>query len=157
MAPEILNGTGYDFSVDYWALGVLLYEFLVGITPFAAESPFLVYKNIMEKKVRFPKDADPSKDINPAAVHLIKHLLERDTTKRLGCLRYGAKEVMAHKFYRDSINFNEIRDLKEQKFQVIKPPFSSSADTQNYEEFPDVQEQRPSSIPKEDDPFMKWK
>lgn len=152
MAPEMLTGTGYSFPVDYWALGVLLYEFLVGIDPFSAETPFLTYRNILEKRVKFPKDTDP------AAINLIKHLLDKDAFKRLGSSKGGAKDVMGHKFFKD-VNFNDIKDLKDfGKFPIYKPPFANSNDTQNYDEFPQepADAPKPPAIPKEEDPFEKW-
>lgn len=77
-APEVVLGIGHTKACDFWSLGILTYEFLVGITPFYDEDPFVVYNNITKGIYRFPKD------INPNARMFIKQLLIGDARKRLG-------------------------------------------------------------------------
>ena len=128
MAPEILTHEGYGKSVDFWALGIFLYECIVGISPFYGKEPMSIFKQVLNKNVKFPKGFDPT------AADLIKKLLEKNPSKRLGCLKNGAKDVEAHPFFKD-IEFSQISKIGD-KVQLIVPPFSSSSDTQNYEEFP---------------------
>lgn len=58
LAPEMLLNKGHGKPVDWWTLGVLLYEMMVGIDPFADEDPMAIYQKILKGKVRFPKDFD---------------------------------------------------------------------------------------------------
>ena len=78
LAPEIINGQDYDKNVDWWALGVLLFEFRAGFPPFYDENPRTIYKKIIDGFYQFPANFDlKSKD-------LIKKLLCHDPEKRLG-------------------------------------------------------------------------
>lgn len=87
LAPEIIQSKGHGKSVDWWALGVLIYEMLAGYPPFYDENPFGIYQKILNGKVDFPKHIDSK------AKDLIKKLLSQDRTKRLGkaCLLDGTK------------------------------------------------------------------
>lgn len=83
LAPEVLLNQGHGKPVDWWTLGVLLYEMLAGIDPFSDKDPMSVYHNILKGKLRFPKDFDPD------AKSLVKHLLVSDLSKRYGNLKNG--------------------------------------------------------------------
>lgn len=78
LAPEIIQSKGHGKSVDWWALGILIYEMLAGYPPFYDENPFGIYQKILNGKVEFPKHIDAK------AKDLIKKLLAQDRTKRLG-------------------------------------------------------------------------
>ena len=93
LAPEIIQSKGHGKAVDWWALGILLYEMLVGYPPFFDDSPFKIYEKILEGKLQFPKWIDPR------AKDLIKGLLTIDHTKRLGTLKRGVQDIKKHKFY----------------------------------------------------------
>ena len=54
LAPEIISKIGYDKSVDWWALGILMYEMLIGVTPFFNKNRNLVYMRIVSKDLIFP-------------------------------------------------------------------------------------------------------
>ena len=51
-APELLLGTGHGLEVDWWSLGVVLYEFVVGAPPFAADTPEDIFQNILDRRAR---------------------------------------------------------------------------------------------------------
>ena len=57
LAPEMVAGTGHDLGVDWWAVGVLLYEMLVGVTPFYNKNPQMMKSKIQSSKVVFPDKA----------------------------------------------------------------------------------------------------
>ncbi len=56
MAPEMILNKGHTSAIDWWALGIILYEMLVGIDPFQDEDPIVIYQNIIKGQVRFTKD-----------------------------------------------------------------------------------------------------
>merc|ERR1712113_21021 len=80
-------------AVDWWALGILVYEMLAGYPPFYDEDPLGIYQKILEGKIKFPWHMDRhSKD-------LIKKLLTADLTKRIGNLKGGADDIKKHKWF----------------------------------------------------------
>jgi protein kinase A len=93
LAPEIIQSKGHGKAVDWWALGILIYEMLVGYPPFFDESPFRIYEKILEGKIVFPKWVDAR------AKDLIKGLLTTDHTKRLGTLKRGVADIKGHKWF----------------------------------------------------------
>jgi serine/threonine kinase 38 len=109
IAPEMLKRTGYCELVDWWALGVIIYEMLVGYAPFSADSNDEIYYKIErhEDYLHFP----PEVSISFEVVDLISRLLA-DPQLRLG--RQGAQEVRAHPWF-SSISWNSIR--------TMSPPF----------------------------------
>ena len=81
LAPEIIQSKGHGKPVDWWALGILIFEMLAGYPPFYDDNPFGIYEKILAAKVVFPSHFDEN------AKDLIKKLLTSDRTKRLGNLR----------------------------------------------------------------------
>ena len=93
LAPELLLGQGYNKTVDWWTLGVLLYEMLTGLPPFYDEVTNEMYRKILSEPLHFPgQDVVP-----PAAQDLLVRLLERDPARRLGA--NGATEIKSHPFF----------------------------------------------------------
>jgi len=131
LAPEIILSKGHGKAVDWWALGILMYEMLAGYPPFYDEDPLGIYQKILEGKIKFPWHFDRhSKD-------LIKKLLTADLTKRLGNLKNGAEDVKKHKWFAAQ-NFT---DLEEKKITPpIKPEVGAENDTGNFEKYPDSEE-----------------
>lgn len=72
LAPEMLIGNGHDYMVDWWALGILLYEMLVGIPPFFHRNKHRMYFLIKESPVNFPDPIKHGIDVPPLAKDLIK-------------------------------------------------------------------------------------
>ena len=91
LAPEIIQSKGHNKGVDWWALGILIYEMLAGYPPFFDENPFVIYEKILAGNIKWPRLLDA------AAKDLIEKLLVQDRTKRLGCMREGAVDVQNHK------------------------------------------------------------
>ena len=81
LAPEIIQSKGHGKAVDWWALGVLIYEMLAGYPPFFDDNPFGIYEKILAGRVQFPPH------FNPNAKDLIRRLLTIDRTLRLGNLK----------------------------------------------------------------------
>ncbi|KAI9224034.1 kinase-like domain-containing protein, partial [Blastocladiella britannica] len=99
LAPESILGIGQedDAAVDWWALGVILYEFIYGVPPFHGDSIEDVFENIVSHRLELSEEMDP--DVSPEARDLIDKLLNPDPDARLGA--HGAEQVMAHPFFKD--------------------------------------------------------
>jgi serine/threonine protein kinase len=96
LAPEVLlDEQGYTKMVDFWSLGVLVFEMCCGWSPFYAEDTQQMYKNIAFGKVRFPRDA-----LSTEGRNFVKGLLNRNPNHRLGA-KADADELMAHAFFAD--------------------------------------------------------
>jgi serum/glucocorticoid-regulated kinase 2 len=108
LAPELLLDQGYTKTVDWWTLGVLLYEMLTGLPPFYDENTNEMYKKILHDPLQLPNDMDPD------AKSLLIGLLDRDPSKRLGA--NGAAEIKSHKFFK-SIDWQKLLQKK------IQPTF----------------------------------
>ncbi|WVQ99549.1 hypothetical protein IAU59_006685 [Kwoniella sp. CBS 9459] len=95
LAPEVVQSKGYNKSVDWYALGVLIFEMLAGYPPFFTEdgNPMKLYEKIIAGKVRYPTYFDP------LAKELLKNLLVGDLTKRYGNLRAGSSDIFAHGWF----------------------------------------------------------
>ncbi|XP_014227718.1 atypical protein kinase C-like [Trichogramma pretiosum] len=134
IAPEILRGENYSFSVDWWALGVLLYEMLAGRSPFdiagASENPDqntedYLFQIILEKTIRIPRS------LSVKAASALKGFLNKDPKERLGCGSgvNSFTELMTHPFFKP-IDWEQL----EQK--LITPPyrprFESDRDLANF-------------------------
>nr|QDV59698.1 Phototropin 1a [Brassica rapa subsp. pekinensis] len=103
IAPEIITGAGHTSAVDWWALGILMYEMLYGYTPFRGKTRQKTFANVLQKDLKFPASIPASLQVK----QLIFRLLQRDPKKRLGCLE-GANEVKNHSFFK-GINWALIR------------------------------------------------
>ncbi|XP_075494000.1 phototropin-2-like isoform X3 [Primulina tabacum] len=106
VAPEIVKGSGHSSAIDWWALGILLYEMLYGRTPFRGKNRQNTFANILRKGLTFPS----SIPVSLAARQLIHALLNRDPIGRLGSSR-GANEIKEHPFFQ-GINWPLIRCMK---------------------------------------------
>lgn len=111
LAPEVLlDESGYSKLVDFWSLGVLLFEMCCGWSPFYAEDTQQMYRNICFGKIKFPRGA-----IGDDGKQFVKGLLNRNPKHRLGAVR-DAEDLMAHPFFQD-IDFAALA-LKQ-----LTPPF----------------------------------
>nr|AML77608.1 putative LOV domain-containing protein [Euploca tenuifolia] len=106
IAPEIITGAGHSSAIDWWALGILLYEMLYGRTPFRGKNRQKTFANILYKDLTFPS----SIPVSLTARQLIHALLNKDPARRLGSTA-GANEIKEHPFFR-GINFPLIRRMK---------------------------------------------
>lgn len=113
MAPEIVNSAkGHNFEVDWWTLGVLMYELYYTKTPFIADSRKEILYNIMNKDPEFPEKEEDGNNKNfKNFKSIVTKLLRKDPKKRLGrsSKNQGAKKVKKHAFFK-SINWAKILD-----------------------------------------------
>ncbi|TYJ07433.1 hypothetical protein E1A91_A11G002800v1 [Gossypium mustelinum] len=119
LAPEILLGTGHGATADWWSVGVILFELIVGIPPFNAEHPQIIFDNILNRKIPWPRAPE---EMSLEAKDLIDGLLTEDPNQRLGAK--GASEVKQHVFFKD-INWDT---LARQKAAFV-PSSDSALDT----------------------------
>lgn len=106
----MISETGHDFTSDWWAVGILIYEMLIGIPPFYHKNKATMYKMIAEKEPRFPNPEKHGIGVSEEAEDLIKKLLSKDPSKRLGS-DTGANEILDHPFFEDI----DVDDLMEKK------------------------------------------
>ncbi|KAI9058435.1 hypothetical protein FKP32DRAFT_1614877 [Trametes sanguinea] len=125
MAPEILLEQRYGRAVDWWAFGVLMYEMLLGQSPFRGDDEDEIFDAILEDEplypITMPRDA----------VSILQKLLTRDPSRRLGAGKSDAEEVKRHPFFKD-VNFDDVLHKR------IPPPYfptiNGSADISNFDE-----------------------
>ncbi|OCT51413.1 Serine/threonine-protein kinase gad8 [Cladophialophora carrionii] len=124
LAPELLLGHGYTKTVDWWTLGVLLYEMLTGLPPFYDENTNEMYRKILQEPLHFP-----GPEIVPAAAKdLLQKLLDRNPERRLGA--GGAAEIKAHHFFAGI----DWRKLLQRKYEPsFKPNVVDARDTANFD------------------------
>ncbi|XP_038999367.1 probable serine/threonine protein kinase IRE isoform X1 [Hibiscus syriacus] len=106
LAPEILLGMGHGATADWWSVGIILFELLVGLPPFNAETPQLIFDNIMNRNIPWPKIPE---EMSYEAYDLIDKLLTENPVQRLGAT--GASEVKLHAFFKD-INWSTLARQK---------------------------------------------
>jgi protein-serine/threonine kinase len=109
LAPEMLRRTGHNRTVDWYLLGVVLYELIVGTPPYYSNNREQLFNNIQRGKLVLPKN------MTEEAKSLIKALLHRDNTKRLGSTKKDAEEIKEHPFF-NGIDWNDFLAKK------IPPP-----------------------------------
>uniref|UniRef100_A0A8C9SP36 protein kinase C n=1 Tax=Scleropages formosus TaxID=113540 RepID=A0A8C9SP36_SCLFO len=113
LAPEVLTECSYTRAVDWWGTGVLIFEMLVGESPFPGDSEEEVFDSIVNDEVRYPRF------LSPESVSIIQKLLRKNPERRLGAGERDAQEVKGHKF------FQEI-DWVAMLAKKMKPPFLPS-------------------------------
>ncbi|KAG5181365.1 cGMP-dependent protein kinase [Tribonema minus] len=124
LAPEIILNEGHDSAVDYWALGVLMFEMVAGTPPFYADDPMATYEKILGNNLHIPDYF--SKNLRD----ILHKLLKSNKTKRLGKTRGGAGAVMKHKWYS---GFNWDALMAKELTPPIQPDIKDPLDPANYD------------------------
>ncbi|KAK0880304.1 Serine/threonine-protein kinase [Friedmanniomyces endolithicus] len=131
IAPEIFSGKGYDFGCDWWSLGTIMFECLIGWPPFCAEEPHDTYRKIIDwpRHLHFPPDQQLGED----AEHFVRSLV-CDAPNRIGRVQ-GAQELKMHPFFR-GVNWESLRKIR----APFEPKLASNVDTQYFpiDEIPQV-------------------
>lgn len=131
LAPEIIQSKGYGRAVDWWALGVLIYEMLAGHPPFYDEDHFKLYEKILACKPKFPAHFDPM------AKDLVKRLLTSDLTKRYGNLKGGSSDIKKHKWF-IGLDWGKLKACQIPAPYI--PPTKGEGDTSNFDAYPEDHE-----------------
>uniref|UniRef100_A0A6Q2Z453 protein kinase C n=1 Tax=Esox lucius TaxID=8010 RepID=A0A6Q2Z453_ESOLU len=125
LAPEVLTETSYTRAVDWWGLGVLIFEMLVGESPFPGDDEEEVFDSIVNDEVRYPRF------LSTEAISIMRRLLRRSPERRLGAGERDAEEVKRHLFFRN-MDWNGLLAKK------VKPPFvptiQDSNDVSNFDD-----------------------
>ncbi|KAJ3364079.1 camp-dependent protein kinase catalytic subunit [Allomyces arbusculus] len=131
LAPEIIQSRGYGKAVDWYALGVLIFEMLAGYPPFYDEDPVKLYERILQCRVKWPSHFDP------AAKDLLKRLLTTDLTKRFGNLKGGSKDIKNHKWFA-GLDWHKL--FMRQIPPPYVPPNRGDGDASNFDQYPEETE-----------------
>lgn len=121
IAPEILRGEEYGFSVDFWALGVLMFEMMAGRCPFPIppnedqqNTEDLLFEMILERQIRIPRC------LSVRAAQILKGFLNKDPLERLGCkpnIEEGFNDIKMFSFFKNSIDWELLEERR------VTPPY----------------------------------
>uniref|UniRef100_A0A672MLN5 protein kinase C n=1 Tax=Sinocyclocheilus grahami TaxID=75366 RepID=A0A672MLN5_SINGR len=125
LAPEVLTDTSYTRAVDWWGLGVLIYEMLVGESPFPGDDEEEVFDSIVNDEVRYPRF------LSSEAIGILRRLLRRNPERRLGSSEKDAEDVKKQPFFRNM-------DWEALLLRKLPPPFlptiGNKEDVSNFDE-----------------------
>lgn len=142
LAPEIILSKGHDKGVDYWAFGVLIYEMLVGRSPFYSYGTDQVslFKRIVQVKYSFP----PGGAVNEQAQDLIQRLIVRRQANRFGCLARGDMDIRDHSWF----NVIDVDKLLNKKIPAPwVPRIKDPLDASHFDSYRHVENEPPSNKP----------
>lgn len=145
LAPEIILNKGHGMEVDWWALGILVYEMLTGNLPFTGNSPHVVYQKILIGRIHYPGNFDPS------TISFISGLLEQNPSKRIG-IKDGYNNAKSHEWL-SSTDFCLL--ISKEACAPWIPEVESDFDTSNFDKYPESSDKCPlPKIMTARDPFV---
>ncbi|NXC33246.1 KGP2 kinase, partial [Campylorhamphus procurvoides] len=129
VAPEVILSKGHDFSVDFWSLGILVYELLTGSPPFSGADQMMTYNLILKgiEKLDFPKT------ITRRPEDLIRRLCRQNPTERLGNLRNGINDIKKHRWL-SGFNWDSLKVRK--LTSPLKRELSGPTDYSYFDSYP---------------------
>jgi len=138
LAPEIIVSKGHDKGADYWAYGALIYEMIVGYSPFYSEGTDQVslFKRIVQADYEFPLDV-----VQEQAKDLIKKLLVQRQSERLGCLASGESDIRDHAWF-EVVNVDKL--LRKQWPTPWVPKIKSALDASHFESYQELENEIPA-------------
>ena len=129
LAPEMIKNEGHGVAVDWWALGVLIFEMLVGYPPFFDEDPIGTYRKILDDAPAFPPR------VGKHARDVSRRLMHKDVTRRIGNLRGGSRDVVAHAWF---AGVDWAATLRRETVPPVVPNVSAADDTSNFDDYSDA-------------------
>uniref|UniRef100_A0A8D0H904 protein kinase C n=1 Tax=Sphenodon punctatus TaxID=8508 RepID=A0A8D0H904_SPHPU len=143
LAPEVLTDTSYTRAVDWWGLGILIFEMLVGESPFPGDNEEEVFDSIVNEEVRYPRF------LSSDTLSIIRKLLRKCPERRLGAGKMDAEEIKTQPFFKE-IDWDALFARR------LKPPFVPSlrdpTDISNFDE--EFTSQKPILTPADDLPAL---
>jgi len=141
LAPEIVQGKGHGKGVDWWTLGILIYEMIASSPPFYDNEQMVTYQKIVAGVVTFPAH------FCAEAKSIVKKLLHPKPTKRLGVVKGGARVIKFHPWFKGF----DFKALVNQKMKPpIVPKIKNDKDLSNFEDYGDDGAQIPLYTGKDD-------
>ncbi|KAI8372776.1 kinase-like domain-containing protein [Radiomyces spectabilis] len=131
LAPEVIQSKGYSKAVDWWSLGILIFEMLAGYPPFYDEDHIKLYEKILAGRIHWPSYFDPR------AKDLLKRLLTPDLSRRFGNLRNGAEDIKRHPWF-EEIDWDSIA-LRMTRPPYV-PPIEREGDASQYDRYEENRE-----------------
>ncbi|KNE94321.1 AGC/RSK protein kinase [Puccinia striiformis f. sp. tritici PST-78] len=122
IAPEVIQGNGHSSAVDWWTVGILIYEMIYGYTPFKGPDRHSTFANVLKREIFFSDQPQ----VSNLGKSIIRKLLIKDELNRLGSIT-GASEVKYHKWFA-TISWGLLRNCK----PPIIPPTSNALDASNF-------------------------
>jgi cGMP-dependent protein kinase len=130
LAPELVGGKGHNKGVDWWTLGILIWEMLAGQPPYYDDDQMRTYKKIVsDEPLQFPAE-----NFTDEAKSILRKLLKKKPTQRLGVVKGGASLVKKHRWFND-LGKNAWTNLVNKEIPApSKPDIADSSDLNNFEE-----------------------
>ena len=135
LAPEIILSKGHNWSVDYWTLGILIYEMLISMPPFYDRDPSNIYRKIIRSNPKFPAY------LSPDSIDIIKGLLQKKPHYRLGMIKGGINKIRQHNWFK-GFDWNKFK-----RMELPAPHVPKIKNTQDMSNF--------KCKPKKEEPFKK--
>jgi len=137
LAPEVIKGKGHSYGVDWWTVGILIFELLHSFPPFYSKSHMKTYRAILRDKVSFPDRF--SKNVKL----LISGLLQKRKTQRLGMIKGGVDRIKQHRWFQ---KFDwEALAARQMKAPHV-PKITDPCDSRNFDDYPDKKKGRMSNF-----------
>ncbi|TNN71724.1 cGMP-dependent protein kinase 2 [Liparis tanakae] len=136
VAPEIILNKGHNFSVDFWSLGILVFELLTGSPPFSGSDQMMTYTFILKgiEKMDFPKK------VTKRPEDLIRKLCRRNPSERLGNLKNGIADIKKHRWF-NGFNWEGLKDMTLQS--PLKRELTGPTDHSYFDSYPPDEESPP--------------
>lgn len=155
LAPEIITNTGHGECVDWWSVGVFIYEMLAGYTPFTEQNTVSndvrIYQNILTQRLQYPTN------FNPAVIDLLSHLCSRDPSMRCGWATGTTNDLKHHRWFH-SIDWDKLYNLEMPP--PYEPPIDNPLDLSNFDEYEndmaDEDDEAYEAIQEEEDFWLGW-
>jgi len=131
LAPEVITGVGHDKNVDWWSVGILCYELVIGIPPFYSQNLSEMYHNIKHKPLSWRRR---EKTLSRELMEFVSLLLDRNPRSRLGAGTEDVNELLSHDFFY-SLDFKKV--LAKEVKPIYRPSFEGGRknllDTSNFD------------------------
>merc|ERR1712228_210563 len=149
LAPEVIRNYSHGFAVDWWTLGILIYEMIFGYPPFEAGGNVKMYEKILRGQVEYPQNDS----LNVSVRDIINKLLRKESHKRLGAGPKGAQSIKRHDFF-NRIDWKELSEQK--KDSPWKPTIRNAHDLSAFDRYPNVDDEDEKLLDDFDGSIFAW-